>query len=76
MKLMHDIELYEDETQEIDDADDGVEGLEVVESEVHWAVKERKRWKVSKSDGIMTEMLQVVKDMAIKSIAKIVNKVS
>lgn len=68
-------ELFSDERPEIDDAVESSEGLEILESEVEWAMNDFKRGKAAGSDGVKIEMLQAVRDMAVKSITEIANKI-
>ena len=67
-------EVLNDDRLEMNDAADA-RGLEILDSEVRWAMKDMKRGKAAGSDGVTIEMLRAAGDMAVKSITEIANKV-
>lgn len=71
-------ELFnDDERVEMDGEDDlaAEEDLEILESEIRWAMNDMKRGKAAGSDGVMIEMLQAAGEMTVKCITEIANKV-
>lgn len=58
----------------MDDAANVSEVLELLESDVRFAMKGMKTGKVAGSDGVTTEILQATGDKAVKRISEITNK--
>ena len=69
-------ELFKDEDRpnEIDSSSDE-QGLRIMESEIESAMKEMKRGKAAGEDGITIEMLWAIREIAVKAITTIANKI-
>ena len=67
--------LFEDNDrpEEIDSSSD-VQGVSILESEIENAMKEIKRGKAAGEDGVTIEMLWSIKEMAVKTITIVANK--
>ena len=62
-----------DRPEEIDSSND-VQGVSTLESEIENAMKEMKMGKAAGEDGVTIEMLWAIKEMAVKTITIIANK--
>ena len=71
-------ELFEDERQEEEVEEENprqLDGEQIIEAEVKYAMSKMKRGKAAGEDGIMVEMLEALGEFAIKNITVLLNQI-
>lgn len=67
-------ELYDGDRPEIHNTTEGKEGIEIIESEVRWAMKGVNRGKAAGGNGAAIKMLRGVGYLAVNDVTFIANK--